>query len=203
MGEPSESWDVLEHTWQGEEAETRPEPAEDLHALHARLLRRVRRQSLLMTAYAALEGLVMLAFLGFVVAVLRGKPGPFEILTASAVITFVALAMAFSIRNRRGVWRSHAATTREFLELSLERCRRRLQACRFAVALTLAEGVFFLLWIPWAVKRRGSASAADYLEAYAFLAALLVVWLAVAAILLRQTRRQQAELEALRASLST
>lgn len=65
---------------------------------------------------------------------------PTEMLVlAIATWLFPAAAWAFAMINRRGTWSPVAASTTEFVELSILRCRRRLAASSSGCCCTLSK----------------------------------------------------------------
>ena len=68
---------------------------------------------------------------------------------AVAVWGFIAIAWTASILLRRGVWQPAASTTAAFLNVSILRCERGLQAIAVQAALYVAILAFDLVWLYW------------------------------------------------------
>jgi hypothetical protein len=58
------------------------------------------------------------------------------------------MALQFSSANRQGLWRPAAESTRAYVDLALERVRRRESALRFAWLLYGLELAFLVAWYP-------------------------------------------------------
>ena len=65
-----------------------------------------------------------------------------------AVLWFTAMAVQFSSANRRGLWRPGGESTRDYVELALERVRRREASVRFAWLLYALQVAFLVAWYP-------------------------------------------------------
>ena len=66
---------------------------------------------------------------------------------ALAVWIFIAIAWTVSTLLRRGAWQPAAATTTAFLEISILRCERSLQAIGIQAVLYVIILAFDLLWL--------------------------------------------------------
>ena len=121
---------------------------------------------------------------------------------ASAICVLFAVAWGVSATLTRGVWAPLATTTTGFLELSIERCRRRLREMAVQCAGYVVLVTFDVLWL-----YTYRASADTQLRAFLTSAPLLAVWMltaVLAAAAVWQTsrlRRELTNLLALRESL--
>jgi hypothetical protein len=80
---------------------------------------------------------------------------------AIGVWFFIAIAWVISLGLSRDILKPSAATTTAFLDLSIRRCRHRLQALFADAVLFVMILAFDLVWIsprygPWSPRRRGS-----------------------------------------------
>ena len=95
------------------------------------LIRKVERQ----TAYMRLSWIPQMApaligVFAVIGAVVSRHLG--WIVLAAGIWTFLAVAWLFKLRNTRGVWAPATETTAAYIELSIERCRRKLARFRFS-----------------------------------------------------------------------
>jgi hypothetical protein len=65
----------------------------------------------------------------------------------AAALAHTAVVLVFTFWNRRGIWRPLGATTREYLRLAAERCRRRARTARFTALLLSIEAAAMLAWL--------------------------------------------------------
>jgi hypothetical protein len=152
------------------------------------LARRVRRRTLGLYALAAGE-LVLTAWVCvFMAWVLRRSAGWPDHLAMAGLAAASLGALAFTFWNRRGVWRSSASTTLEFLAFSLLRCRRRRRSLRFGWWLLAFEVAVLGSWL---AHRGAGVQGYALLAAVAGAVALVLSWLG------RRTRREIAELAAM------
>jgi hypothetical protein len=148
----ADDWDVLASEW----ARQAP-PAPGVDAL---LRARVRRQGARLALVTAGEAVLAAAFLaGSAWLVLRSPDGP-TIAWAAAVWVFTFACAGFALVNRRGIWRAEGATTRAYVDLTLERCRRRVRTARFVYALLAAEVAFIVPWTIWEIRSRAAVPGA-------------------------------------------
>jgi hypothetical protein len=183
--------------WQGD-----PEPAPEVRDA---IRRRVRRQSFKLALYTAGEMSIGLVMLAFVIHTAVARPVLFNVTAMAGLALAILWAVTYSLWSSRGTWRPSAATTTAFLDLSVLRCRRRLNALRagwWLLALELA------IMIPWLHLLLSSGSphapaTSSYAAAFGFLllvASLAVVFLMVAR---RKALRELRELEELRRCLES
>jgi len=104
------------------------------------LIRKVERQ----TVYLKLQRLALilpiLIGIGTIVAAIIMKTAPW-ILLAVGTWVFIIWGLVFQYKNDKGIWAPAAETTSAYLELSITRCRKKLNDIRytflFAPLLTL------------------------------------------------------------------
>jgi hypothetical protein len=104
------------------------------------LIRKVERQTVYMKLQRFALILPVLIGIATVVAAILLKTAP-VILLAVGVWVFIILGLVFQYQNEKGVWSPAAETTSAYLELSIARCRKKLNDIRytfvFAPLLTL------------------------------------------------------------------
>ncbi len=109
--------------------------------------RYVKRRSGLMWSFAVIDcviagtALPLLTYLGIMAKTGVERVSMFG-LAAITIATF-----GFAWWNWRGVLRSSAVTTAEYVEISTERLRRLRLAWRVAWIVLVAEGIVFVIWI--------------------------------------------------------
>jgi hypothetical protein len=140
-------WESWAREWRSEEGEGSRSSTIGREEIE----RRVRRQSRRLRLLVFVDALVVSVFLALSAWMAIRIPDPLMIVWAAAVWVFTFVALAFTIRNRRGIWAASAETTRAYLELSLERCRRKVRTARFGMQLLTVEIVFLLLWGTWEI----------------------------------------------------
>lgn len=194
-------WRDLMEDWQAEEG---PAPAAPplSDEVRRRIRRKAKRQSYGLIGLAVFE---ILGCAGTVVWLLLDfleKPGPVRFVGLAGTVVFMAAALAFSFWNRRGTWWPASETTRTFVDLSYERCRRKLRTLRACPWLLAAEMLFIIPWAVWAfLSKPEPPPLADWLLLFGYLAFVTAAVLAWSSWYRRRTLRQMAELEELRRSL--
>ena len=113
----------------------------------ADLRRKVERGTRNMRLMVALEVLVTIAMGGGFTWWAVIEPRTEMYVLAGAVWLFLAAAWAFAIANRHGTWSPDSMSTAEFVDLSIRRCQRRLQASHFGAGLYFVEMIFCLTWL--------------------------------------------------------
>lgn len=100
-----------------------------------------------MRLMVALELLVTLTIGGG--SILRAALQPRAEMRVLAIAVWILLAAAWAaaIATRRGAWSPTAITTADFIDISIRRCRGKLAAMRFGVALYFVEMAFCLVWL--------------------------------------------------------
>jgi hypothetical protein len=192
----SAEWNDLIRIWQ--------QPAgngSDAHDIRRRVMSESRRESLLLAAEYVTGAIIV----GLVAWKLATDKGPDTFVWGFAMLWFTAMALQFASTNRGGLWAPSAESTLAYVDLALERLRRRGQAVRFGWLLFGLQVAFLLAWYPatwflwphetWALIERTP---------------VLLGWLALVALALTgwtvSTRSRSAaartELERLRAELT-
>jgi hypothetical protein len=141
------------------------------------------------------EVAVTIAFGGssLFLAIVSGRAEFFVL--AVAVWGFIAIAWTASILLRRGVWQPAGSTTAAFLNLSILRCERSLQAIAIQAVLYVAILAFDLVWLYW---YRQETDVWTFLTRPAVLVVAGIVTPILAAIALWYRGRLRRELENLR-----
>jgi hypothetical protein len=186
MSAPRDDWERWREDWQAGGA------APDARQLPARV-RRERRRMLVSTA---VEGALALGAGGGIAAALAHTPHGFDAWWGIAVLVMLAGSWAIATwQRRRADGPSFSDATEDFVELSRRRCRRQLQAVRFAWLLAALELAFLVPWWIGGYRVHGLRPGAAL--------TVLACWLPAAAILglfagtLFVRRRVRAELEQL------
>jgi hypothetical protein len=170
------------------------------------VLRRVRSGRWRQAAYTVFEALVATGVLALVIVQAVRMPVAWNVGAMAALALLIVASMAFSIWNRSGTWRPAAESTRAFLDLVALRLERRLRALRAGLWLVAVEGAVLAPWVALAQAARAErtgvpVSAGDYAVAFAMLGAWLGLVAAGCLWLIRRTRRQLGEIEAVRGDL--
>ena len=166
----------------------------DPHGLRHRVMAESRR----MTINMLLEYAVGLALVGFAAWRLATGPGLDDFVWGFALLWFTAMALQYASDARRKLWRPAAETTAAYLELALERLRRREAAVRYAWLLFALETAFIIAWYPlswffWPEKFWPLVERTPWvLGALALFAAVLAGW---SRSVRRRSREEQASLE--------
>jgi len=124
------------------------------------------------------------------------KPNTGGVLFAAGLWLFIGIASWFVKRNSRGVWTPAAETTAAYLELSIERCRRKERDYRFGRVLAVLITAFVLFGSYEGLNARGALKtmASHWIVAATFLYTIGVVGFALF-VQHRKRRQTQAELE--------
>ena len=116
------------------------------------------------------------------------------VVLSAGVWILIAIAWMLSILLRRGAWQPAGTTTAAFMDLSILRCERGLQAIRAQVAMFVLILGFDLVWLYW---------SGGYTSVWTFAtrpAVVLLAWIGTvvfAAATLWYRRRMRRELTAL------
>jgi hypothetical protein len=114
------------------------------------------------------------------------------IVLAIAVWIFIAIAWTASTLLRRGAWEPVTTTTSAFVEISILRCERNLQAIAIQAVLYVIILTFDLVWLYF---YRAETSVRDLLMRPPTLITLFIVTPLVAAAAVWYRRRLQRELK--------
>lgn len=172
-------WNELRHEWAQGTGET---------ASAARARTEARRRGRAQLLWLAAQIVVYATLAGLVTGWALHTPRPVAIVAAGATWLFVLAGLGGELVARRGLWRTAASSTRDFLDITARRCRARLRLLRLGTFLLLAQILFFVPWIAWVLaEREPSATPVDALLAYGWLALfgggyLLYRWRAAARI---------------------
>jgi hypothetical protein len=163
---------------------------------------RVRRRSRRLVLLTAGERLLAAAAIVFLWRFARALGTPLDLFTLTAFAALAELAFAFSLWNRRGVWRPSAESTAAYLALERERCRRSRRSIQAGWVLLAVEVALFVPWIAHRLHAGARAPGlARYLAAYGYLAAVAGATAIVLLALARRRAREERELEAIQVSL--
>jgi len=131
-------WERLTAAW----SQVREEPVDA--AWVAELVRRQTRRLMLVVA---VEVLVTVGILGSLAWWAVGTGTRAAAAFGAAALAHSVVVWAFTLWNRAGVWRPLGATTRAYLAVAKERCRRERRAARFVLGLLAIEAVPILWWV--------------------------------------------------------
>jgi len=154
------------------------ETGQSAKALADVLAARVQRERRRMVWTAVAQTLVSLVVLLVVGREALEHPDPYHIVWASGVAILVSAGWVFLLVNRRGVWAPYGESTRSFVTLVAERCRRRLRVVHVVTALAVIH-LFFNAWLAWwGLRLRPGvpphpADVATYIGAVVLLAAVI------------------------------
>src|SRR5262249_40878141 len=118
-----------------------------------------------------------------------------------AIWIFIGIAWIAATLLRRGAWHPLASTTAAFIEISILRCERNLQALWIQAALYVVISTFNLVWI---YKYQGRTSVTEFLAEPIVVGFLAVVTPVLAGIwwwYRQRLRRELANLERLSRSV--
>jgi len=186
-------WRDLMADWQSEEAA--PAPLSD--EMRQRIRRKVRRYGYRMVFITLFEIAGCAATLAWIWKESMEQPRAIGTVGFAGTAVLVAAALAFSLWNRRGTWAPASESTLTFVELSLERQRRKLVTLRFCPWLLAAELAFLIPWSVWALLSR-PAEPWRWLFAFGWMIGMSALLLAWSAWYKRRTLRETAEWEELR-----
>ncbi len=202
MSRPTDpEWHDLMETWQSEALEeAAPAPLSD--EVRRRIRRKVKRHSYGLVLVAVSEVVLAVGMTAWMALDVLDLRTPVDLVALIGTVFLFAVAFYYTVKNRRGTWWPAAESTTTFVDLSIERCRRKLRTVRFLPKL-LGGGVSFLaVWGTWALLSRPEApSAAKWIEFFGFLILYPAVYLAWGVWYKRKTLRELAEWEELRRSL--
>lgn len=159
-----------------------------IDAERRRMIRGVVADVVVSAVFATIAGYSLLRF-----------PSAWTRLFAVDVAAMLLATWTFAVWNRRGTWRPLGETTESFLRLARLRCRRKIQAVRFGVEVTIVQLVAVVAWRVWGPQQAPFVPT----ETLAVLPVVVVViftgWLAVSR---RRSAQELAELDRLHAQFS-
>ncbi len=194
-------WRNLMNAWQSEAPdEAAPAPLSD--EVRRRIRGKVKRHSYWLILLAVSEIVIAVGMTAWMAFGLLDLRKPVDLVALIGTVILFAVAFYYTVKNRRGTWWPAAESTTTFVDLSIERCRRKLRTVRFIPKL-LAGGVSFLaVWGTWELLARPKpVSTSTWIEFFAFLVLYPAVYLAWGAWYKRRVLRELAEWEGLRRSL--
>ena len=189
-------WRDLMADWQTEE----PVPALS-EETRQRIRRKVRRYGYRMALLTLFEIVGCAATLAWLWKESMEQPHASGIVGFAGTAVLIAVALAFTLWNRRGIWTPAGESTLTFVELSLERQRRKLVALRFCPWLLALQLAFLIPWSVWALLSR-SAEPWRWLFAFGWMIGMSALLLAWSAWYRKRTLRETAEWEELRRVLT-
>lgn len=201
MSATDPEWNELIEAWQSEapdEAAPPPLSAE----VRRRIRRKVRRFGIALILLAISEVVMCTGLLVWLLREVLERRRPVDFVGFAGVLLLCVVAFAFSFWNRRGTWWPAAESTRTFIDLSIERCRRKLLTLRFCPWFIAAEVAFLAAWGTWALLDRPVPVApARWIGFFGFLALFTVAAFGWVAWYRKRTLRELAEFEELRRNL--
>ena len=117
---------------------------------------------------------------------------PDVIVLAIAIWILIGIAWIASTLLRRGTWEPVTATTTAFVEVSILRCERSLQAISIQAVLYVVILVFDLVWL---YHYRAESNVREFLLRPAVIIVLTIVTPALAAVVVWYRKRLQRELK--------
>ena len=189
-------WNDLMADWQAEE----PTPAPLSEEGRQRIRRRVRRYGYRMILITLFELAGCAAMLAWVWKGTLDEPRAIGTVGVVGTAILIAVALAFSLWNRRGIWAPATESTLTFVELSLERQRRKLEALRFCPWFLAGELAFLVPWSVWALLSK-PAEPWRWFFAFGWMIGLSAFFLVFWAWYKKRTLRELAEWEELRQAL--
>ena len=193
-------WRDLMEDWQSA-APDGSAPAALSDEVRHRIRRKVRLHSYGLILLAVCEVIGSLAFLAYLLREVLEDPKSYRIAGFLGAAILLLASLAFSFWNRRGTWWPAAESTSTFIDLSRERCRRKLRSLRLLPWLLAAELAFLLPWATWALLVKPDTQLTDWLSAYGFAFLASAALLGWGAWYKKKTLREMAEWEELRESL--
>lgn len=186
-------WRDLMADWQTEE----PVPASLSDEARQRIRRKVRRYGYRMILLTLFEIAGCAATLAWIWKESLDEPRAIGAVGFAGTAVLIAVALGFSLWNRRGTWAPASESTLTFVELSLERQRRKLIALRFGLRLLAVELAFLIPWSVWTLLSR-HAEPWRWLFAFGWMGGFSLLLLAWSAWYEKRTLREAAEWEELR-----
>lgn len=189
-------WKDLMADWQADEATPAPLSGE----ARQRIRRKVQRYGRWMILVTLSEAAGCAALLAWIWKESLDEPRAIGTVGFAGTAVLIAVALGFSLWNRRGTWAPATESTLTFVELSLERQRRKLVALRFCPWFLALELAFLVPWSVWALLSR-PFEPWRWLFAFGWMIGMSAVLLVWWAWYKRKTLRETAEWEELRRAL--
>lgn len=187
-------WNEMMADWQVEETA----PSDDTRK---KIRQRVQRQGIRMILVALFEVIGSAAMLAWVWQESMDEPREIAIVGIAGTAVLIAVALGFSLWNRRGIWTPATESTMTYIELSLKRQRRKLDALRFCPWFLALELAFLIPWSLWALLSEPSPLL-KWFFAFGWMAGMSALLLVFWSWYRRKTLRKIAEWEELRRALS-
>jgi hypothetical protein len=158
------------------------------------LVRKVERQ----TVYMKLQLFALIAPIlvgaGTIVLALIMRTVPSTIL-AVGTWAFILFGLRFELKNRKGVWTAASQTTAAYVELSIVRCQRDLNAIRYSFVFTPLLTTFVLITVFAILVHRNALNIArDYWNIAGAFAYSFVIVAIVALAMLAKRKKVRREL---------
>jgi hypothetical protein len=177
-------------------------PRQDATAEQIR--RYVHQRGRLMLGFIVADILIVAVALPVLAYYAWRATGTIERTAMLALVAVVVAAACFGWWNWRGVWRSTAATTTEFILMAAARHHRMRTAVRAAWILLAVQLAIFTVWV-WARLYSGGRrpDASEELFAWIWLAGFSIAFTVSLARFSRWLTRDRAKFEALRGELES
>jgi hypothetical protein len=108
------------------------------------LIRKVERQTVYMKLQRLSLILPILIGIGTIVAAIIMKTAPWIFLAVGTWV-FIILGLLFQYQNEKAIWAPTAETTAAYLELSIARCRKKLNDIRYTLVFAPLLTLFVLV----------------------------------------------------------
>jgi hypothetical protein len=108
------------------------------------LIRKVERQTVYMKLQRLSLILPILIGIGTIVAAIIMKTAPWIFLAVGTWV-FIILGLLFQYQNEKAIWAPTAETTSAYLELSIARCRKKLNDIRYTLVFAPLLTLFVLV----------------------------------------------------------
>lgn len=194
-------WNDLMETWRSENAEeASPPPLSE--EVRRRIRRKVKLHGIGLILIAVSEVIMCVGLLAWLLRDVLEHRRPVDFVGFAGVFLLCVVALGFSFWNRRGTWRPVAESTLTFIDLSIERSRRKLLTLRYCPWFLAVEVAFLALWGAWVLLEKPTPpSPARCIVFFGGLALFAVAVFGWVIWYRRRTLRELAELEELRRSL--
>lgn len=201
MSATDPEWNDLMEAWQSENAEE-ASPAPLPEEVRRRIRRKVKLYGIGLILLTVSEVVLNVGLLAWMLPKILERRHPVDLVGLAGVFLLFAVAIVFSFWNRRGTWWPAAESTRTFVDLSIERCRRKLLTLRYCPGFLAVEMVFVGIWGTWSLLEQPEPpAAARWMTFFGVLALFAAAVLGWVSWYRKRTLRELAELEELRRSL--